>query len=150
MKTAGRLCAGPRGARESIRTQELRSATPWPCHSPLATAATQGLPAAAPRRLLSRRRQRVTSTHTEKLMYPEAGHHQREVLEFYRRMAPRLLPYLRDRPATLERLPEGLDGSAGAALLAETYPRVLSRRGSSGLSCRAQRGASCPLCVGQR
>jgi bifunctional non-homologous end joining protein LigD len=33
------------------------------------------------------------------------------VLEFYRRIAPRLLPYLHDRPATLERLPEGLDGS---------------------------------------
>src|SRR5262249_36397261 len=26
----------------------------------------------------------------------------------YRRIAPRLLPFLRDRPATLERLPEGL------------------------------------------
>jgi bifunctional non-homologous end joining protein LigD len=52
----------------------------------------------------------VTYTHTEKLMYPERGITKGGVLAFYRRMAPRLLPYLRDRPATLERLPEGLDG----------------------------------------
>jgi bifunctional non-homologous end joining protein LigD len=52
----------------------------------------------------------VTYTHTEKLMYPEVGITKGDVLEFYRRIAPRLLPYLRDRPATLERLPEGMDG----------------------------------------
>ena len=52
----------------------------------------------------------ITYTHTEKLMYPEAGITKGEVLDFYRRMAPRLLPYLHDRPATLERLPEGLNG----------------------------------------
>ena len=52
----------------------------------------------------------LTYTHTEKLLYPEAGITKGDVLEFYRRMAPRLLPYLRDRPATLERLPEGLNG----------------------------------------
>jgi bifunctional non-homologous end joining protein LigD len=53
----------------------------------------------------------VTYTHTEKLMYPKAGITKGGVLEFYRHIAPRLLPYLRDRPATLERLPDGLDGS---------------------------------------
>ena len=53
----------------------------------------------------------MTYTHTEKLMYPESGITKGDVLDFYRRMAPRLLPYLRDRPATLERLPEGLEGS---------------------------------------
>jgi bifunctional non-homologous end joining protein LigD len=49
-------------------------------------------------------------THPEKLMYPEVGLTKGDVLAFYRRIAPRLLPYLRDRPATLERLPEGLAG----------------------------------------
>jgi DNA primase len=44
-------------------------------------------------------------------MYPEAWITKGEVLEFYRRMASWLLPYLRDRPATLERLPDGLHGS---------------------------------------
>ena len=59
-------------------------------------------------------------------MYPESGITKGDVLDFYRRMAPRLLPYLRDRPATLERLPEGLEGLGRAALLAETHPRLLS------------------------
>jgi bifunctional non-homologous end joining protein LigD len=52
----------------------------------------------------------VVYTHTEKLMYPEAGITKGAVLDFYQRIATRLLPYLYDRPATLERLPEGLDG----------------------------------------
>jgi bifunctional non-homologous end joining protein LigD len=47
-------------------------------------------------------------THPKKLFYPEAGIPKGEVFEFYRRIAPRLLPHLRDRPATLERLPEGV------------------------------------------
>ena len=50
----------------------------------------------------------MTYTHTDKLMYPASGITKGDVLDFYRRIAPRLLPYLRDRPATLERLPEGL------------------------------------------
>jgi bifunctional non-homologous end joining protein LigD len=53
----------------------------------------------------------VTYTHTDKLIYPESGITKGDVLDFYRRLAPRLLPYLRDRPATLERLPEGLGDS---------------------------------------
>ena len=52
----------------------------------------------------------VTPTHTEKLMYPDTGITTGDGLDFYQRIATRLLPYLHDRPATLERLPEGLDG----------------------------------------
>jgi bifunctional non-homologous end joining protein LigD len=52
----------------------------------------------------------VVYTHTEKLMYPETGITKGAVLDFYQRIASRLLPYLYDRPATLERLPEGLNG----------------------------------------
>ena len=33
------------------------------------------------------------------------------VLDFYQRIASRLLPYLYNRPATLERLPEGIHGA---------------------------------------
>ena len=56
----------------------------------------------------------IPFTSLDKIMYPDAGITKGEVLSFYRRIAPRLLPFLRDRPATLERLPEGLgdDGRA--------------------------------------
>jgi DNA ligase D-like protein (predicted polymerase)/DNA ligase D-like protein (predicted 3'-phosphoesterase) len=50
----------------------------------------------------------VEITHPEKVWFPQAGITKGEVAEYYRRVAPLLLPHLRDRPATLERLPEGL------------------------------------------
>jgi bifunctional non-homologous end joining protein LigD len=53
-------------------------------------------------------RAKLEVTHPGKLYYPDAGITKADVVEFYRRMAPRLLPHLRDRPATLERLPEGV------------------------------------------
>ncbi len=73
-------------------------------------AAAQARRPARPRRTPERARTNITYTHTTKLMFPERGITKGEVIDFYQRMAPRLLPYLRDRPATLERLPEGLNG----------------------------------------
>jgi bifunctional non-homologous end joining protein LigD len=43
-------------------------------------------------------------------MFPAAGVTKGDVLHFYERIAERLLPHLRDRPVTVERLPEGLAG----------------------------------------
>ncbi len=52
-------------------------------------------------------------SHLDKVMYPDVGLTKGDVIDYYRRIAPRLLPYLRDRPATLERLPDGVnDGKA--------------------------------------
>ncbi|HLJ95208.1 MAG TPA: non-homologous end-joining DNA ligase [Gemmataceae bacterium] len=50
----------------------------------------------------------VVLTNLDKLMYPDAGITKGDVVSFYRRIARHLLPFLRDRPTTLERLPEGL------------------------------------------
>jgi bifunctional non-homologous end joining protein LigD len=49
-----------------------------------------------------------TFTHTDKVLYPDMGITKADVLEYYRQVASFLLPYLRDRPCTLERLPEGI------------------------------------------
>jgi bifunctional non-homologous end joining protein LigD len=49
-------------------------------------------------------------THPERLMFPEAGITKGDLFAYYARVAPLLLPHLRDRPMTLERLPEGLSG----------------------------------------
>jgi bifunctional non-homologous end joining protein LigD len=58
------------------------------------------------------RRHAVVFTHPDKVIFPEAGITKGEVLSFYERISERLLPYLRDRPATLERFPEGVTGTA--------------------------------------
>ncbi len=50
----------------------------------------------------------VELTHPERVLYPELGLTKGAVFDYYRKVAQRLLPFLRDRPVTLERLPEGL------------------------------------------
>jgi bifunctional non-homologous end joining protein LigD len=52
----------------------------------------------------------VRFTSLDKIMFPDVGITKGDVIEFYRRIAPRLLPCLRDRPVTLERFPHGIDG----------------------------------------
>ncbi len=52
----------------------------------------------------------VTLTHGDKVLFPEAGITKGDVFEYYHRVSGRLLPFLKDRPVTLERLPDGLDG----------------------------------------
>jgi len=47
-------------------------------------------------------------THLDKVMFPESGLTKGDLLEYYDRVADRLLPHLRDRPMTLERLPDGV------------------------------------------
>lgn len=46
----------------------------------------------------------------DKVFYPETGFTKGEVVDYYRRVAPVLLPHLRDRALTLKRYPEGVDG----------------------------------------
>ena len=52
--------------------------------------------------------EQIAITHPDKIMFPDAGITKGQVFDFYERIAPRLLPYLQDRPATLERFPDGL------------------------------------------
>jgi bifunctional non-homologous end joining protein LigD len=65
--------------------------------------------AKAPVRRSSKSAERkVELTHPEKTLFPGAGLSKRDVFTYYERIADRLLPFLKDRPATLERLPDGL------------------------------------------
>jgi bifunctional non-homologous end joining protein LigD len=53
------------------------------------------------------RRLRVSSL--DKVLWPAAGFTKGEMLDYYVRAAPALLPHLAGRPITLRRLPEGVD-----------------------------------------
>jgi bifunctional non-homologous end joining protein LigD len=46
----------------------------------------------------------------DRVLYPLTGTTKAEVIDYYVRVAPYLLPYLRGRPATLHRFPEGVGG----------------------------------------
>jgi bifunctional non-homologous end joining protein LigD len=45
-----------------------------------------------------------------KVMYPKVGFTKGQVVEYYTRIAPAVLPHLRGRPLTLKRYPDGVEG----------------------------------------
>jgi bifunctional non-homologous end joining protein LigD len=53
---------------------------------------------------------RLSLSNLGKVLYPEAGFTKGHVIDYYTRIAPVLLPHLRDRPLTLKRYPNGVDG----------------------------------------
>jgi bifunctional non-homologous end joining protein LigD len=52
---------------------------------------------------------RLTLTHLNKVLYPKAGFTKANVLDYYARIAPLILPHLNNRPLTLKRYPNGID-----------------------------------------
>ncbi len=46
----------------------------------------------------------------DKLFWPEDGITKGELLAYYREIAPTILPHLRERPFTMKRYPDGIDG----------------------------------------
>ena len=45
----------------------------------------------------------------EKVLFPEDGITKGDLIEYYARIAPQILPHLCDRPLTLERYPNGIN-----------------------------------------
>jgi bifunctional non-homologous end joining protein LigD len=52
----------------------------------------------------------LTLTNLNKVLYPDAGFTKGEVIDYYARIAPVMLPHLADRAATFKRYPNGVDG----------------------------------------
>lgn len=46
----------------------------------------------------------------DKVFYPESGFTKGEVLDYYARVAPVMIGHVRDRPLTMKRFPDGVDG----------------------------------------
>jgi len=52
---------------------------------------------------------RLSLTNLDKVLYPAAGFTKGQVIDYYARIAPVLVPHLSGRPLTLKRYPEGVD-----------------------------------------
>jgi bifunctional non-homologous end joining protein LigD len=53
---------------------------------------------------------KVPVTNLQKVFYPKTGFTKGEVIDYYVRISPYLLPHLRNRPITLKRYPNGVEG----------------------------------------
>src|SRR3989344_2046111 len=51
-----------------------------------------------------------TYTHAEKIYWPKDGYTKGDMLAYYGKIAPYILPYLKNRPMMMKRFPEGIDG----------------------------------------
>jgi bifunctional non-homologous end joining protein LigD len=52
----------------------------------------------------------VETSNEDKVFFPDAGITKGDLIEYYRQVAETMLPYLRDRPVTMRRFPEGIEG----------------------------------------
>ncbi len=53
---------------------------------------------------------KLAVSNLNKVLYPKAGFTKGQVIDYYVRIAPVLLPHLKDRPLTMKRYPNGVDG----------------------------------------
>jgi bifunctional non-homologous end joining protein LigD len=52
----------------------------------------------------------IEVSNLDKVFYPKTGFTKGQVIDYYVKISPHLLPYLKDRPITLKRYPEGVEG----------------------------------------
>jgi bifunctional non-homologous end joining protein LigD len=62
---------------------------------------------------------KIPVSNPEKIFYPATGFTKRQVIDYYMRVAPLMLPHLKDRPVTLVRYP---DGNAGEHFYEKNAP----------------------------
>ena len=53
---------------------------------------------------------KIQVSNLDKILYPKAGFTKGQVIDYYIRIAPVLLPHLKDRPLTMKRYPNGVEG----------------------------------------
>jgi bifunctional non-homologous end joining protein LigD len=70
----------------------------------------------------------IEISNPDKVLYPDDGYTKRDVIEYYHGVAEVLVPYLRERPLTLHRFPDGITKSGFYQKAAPDYsPEWLER-----------------------
>jgi bifunctional non-homologous end joining protein LigD len=91
------------GLRTDKKPEECRKEEPIPLSlSDLPPAAT----------VENRPAKQIKFTNLKKVFWPDEGYTKGDLIEYYRAIAPFLLPYLKDRPLVLTRYPDGIAGKS--------------------------------------
>ncbi len=53
---------------------------------------------------------RLSFSNLDKVLWPRDGYTKGDLIDYYRSVAEAIVPYLKDRPLTLQRYPDGIDG----------------------------------------
>jgi bifunctional non-homologous end joining protein LigD len=70
----------------------------------------------------------VEITHPEKLLFPDDGITKKDLVDYYERVAPTMLPYMEGRPISMQRFPDGIDKPGFfEKKLPDYYPGWISR-----------------------
>ncbi|HEX7090553.1 MAG TPA: DNA ligase D [Longimicrobiales bacterium] len=72
-------------------------------------------------------RPRAEFTNLDKVFWPQEGYTKGDLIEYYRAVAPWLLPYLKDRPLVMTRYPDGIEGKSFFQKDAPEYARDFVR-----------------------
>jgi bifunctional non-homologous end joining protein LigD len=75
----------------------------WPLHQ-------MGMASAKKTSMVEIEGRSLTLSNLDKVFYPETGFTKAQVIDYYVRIAPVLLPHLRNRPLTMKRYPGGVNG----------------------------------------
>ncbi len=106
-----------RATIEGSQGGELQAQRPAPASEPdLAKGVLEQLEGSPDRALVEVAGHRIGLTNLNKVLWPEAGGHaavtKGEMIRYYVRIAPALIPHLRNRPLTLTRYPNGIEGES--------------------------------------
>jgi len=99
------------GGPASRRPNSLKRESRPSAGSPLARGRREAGPP-PPRASGPEARREVKLSNLDKVFWPNEGYSKGDLIDYYRAIAPWLLPYLRDRPLVLDRFPDGIDGKS--------------------------------------
>ena len=54
----------------------------------------------------------LSLSNLDKVLWPRDGYTKGDLIEYYRSVADVMMPHLKDRPLTLQRYPDGIDGQS--------------------------------------
>ncbi|MEU4674834.1 DNA ligase D [Amycolatopsis sp. NPDC023774] len=99
-----------RGMRQDKKPADVHAPGPVPRHEP--PPAPSGPAPAATEQLVQVGNRRLKLFNLDKVLYPGDGFTKGEVINYYARIAPVLLPQLAGRPVTFIRYPDGVTGQS--------------------------------------